>query len=166
MKEHSRRNVLRTSATAFVVGIAGCGSGDSTETTTTATTTEKPKASLSVEDQVVEDHVTVTDVTINRPAWVAIWPEAEDGGPKFAESTTKNPIAKAYLDTGTSGEVQAEPGKFASPLSQQLESESTWYAVMHYDKPRNQQFTYPDGDEPIKLEGEMAVQSFTAKPPE
>lgn len=165
-RERSRRNVLKTSAVVVTAGIAGCG-GDETQTSTPSPTpTQAQDVTFTVEDQTAEDHILVTDVNIDKPGWVIVWPEAEDGGPEFAESSTESPIAQGYVDAGSEDEVRAEPGDFVAPLREQVEDEATWYVVMHYDDPRNQRFTYPDGDDPIEIDGEMVMQTFTARSPD
>lgn len=166
--EHpSRRRVLALTGTALATALAGCGGGDggNDTPTPTPTPTPEPTGAFDIEDQVAEDSIVVTNVSINQPGWIVIWPAAEDGGPALPDSSTERPIAQALVDAGDTAEVHAEPTGFAPPLTEQVDGQETWYAVLHYDDPRDSDLTYPPDDAVVERDGEMVMQSFTASAP-
>lgn len=166
----SRRRLLASGGTALAAGLAGCGGGGGGDGGTDTPTDEPtpsptPSGAFQVEDQVAEDAIVVTDISINEPGWIVIWPEAEDGGPALPDSATERPIAQALVDAGDTAQAEAEPTGFSPPLSEQVDGEETWYAVLHYDDPRDSDLTYPNDDAVVERNGEMVMQAFNVTEP-
>lgn len=167
----NRRQVLHLAAASAGLGLAGCVGGDGgTESTPTATPTESmetttPTATpteeeeetpmsgiaLSVTDTDSEDGtVTIPEASIDGAGWLVVHPEASGGGPNG-----KVTLAERNLEAGTHTDISLT-------LDTLREGDQTVYAMLHYDDPADDEFTFPEnGDPPVTSDGNPVVKPFT-----
>lgn len=188
----SRRRAVQLSGSLLVAGLAGCpadpngagtatpesaetvetdagtpGDGDGTsefEAPATGTpaddspTRTRTRASsggvtpaVSVSDQETDGGaVAVESVAVDGPGWLVVHPAA-NGGPDAATY-----LAAVPLDPGRSTDLTVA-------LERSLERDQTLYAMLHYDDPGDDSFTFAPGrgdDPPVAVDGEGVVESF------
>lgn len=116
----------------------------------TVTLTGDVTPSLSTTDQSIDGAtITIPSLAIDRPGWLVIHPEADGGGPNGGVVLAKKRLV---------------PGLFANQtlsLSSTPSTDQTLYAMLHYDDPRDDEFTFPqNGDPPVTVDGSPLVAPF------
>lgn len=174
--ELQRRELVIGGSLAIIGSLAGCTGADiededdnddqGGQDDVDEEDVEFTDANIAVEDQVVDESIVVTDINIDRSAWVIVWPDGDGNGPEFAETETENPIAQAYLDPGETNRVEAESTVWAPPIADRVEDGDTLWVVLHYDDPRDNEFIYPSDDPPVEIDGEIVKESFVASLPD
>jgi plastocyanin len=140
-------------------GIVGRGEEDtpspgrSTPTEPSASTpTERPGPipELELENQQGDgDGVRILAAIINDNGWVAIYPQAEGGGPNGEKI-----LGKKYLEEGTHTD-------FKIPFESERDTGGRLYAMLHYDRPGDREFTFPnEGDPPTLGEERPVIRPF------
>jgi plastocyanin len=166
MTDSTRRRLLHAGIGTLTVTVAGCAddadggpttspASTPTETTTGASpepTPSGPNPALSVDDQTTDgSQVTVASAAIDGSGWLVIHPEAEDGGGPNGGVV----LGSRQLEVGTYTDVTLELDPAAS-------SDQTLYAMLHYDDPADDEFTFPsDGDPPVTADGGPVITPFT-----
>ncbi|MFB6112482.1 MAG: hypothetical protein ABEJ58_00095 [Halodesulfurarchaeum sp.] len=162
----TRRRVLQSTGAGVIALVAGCAGGGQEETTVTTTTptettTETPTETttettqaltpaLSVMDQSIGGTtVTIPAVTLDGTGWVVVHPEAQGGGPAGAVM-----LARKRLEAGSYQDLSLE-------MDRVLVDGATVYAMLHYDDPKDGEFTFPAaGDPPVTTNGSPIVKPF------
>ena len=114
------------------------------------TLTGEVTPSLSVTDQETSgERVTVPSTAIDQTGWLVIHPDAEGGGPNGGV---------------TLATMQLQPGLYADVslrLDESITESQTVYAMLHYDDPMDDEFTFPEnGDPPVTKDGNPIVKPF------
>jgi plastocyanin len=145
-----------TTVTGCLGGIVSSGEEDTpspaAERTPTATAeptpTERPgpTPTLELEDQQGEGNsVRVLAAVINDDGWVAVYPQAEGGGPNG-----ETLLGKKYLESGTHADFQV-------PLESERDTGGRFYAMLHYDRPGDRTFSFPENGDPPAIGAERPV---------
>jgi plastocyanin len=118
------------------------------------TETDTPSAQplLKVQDQQTNGQtVAIQEVQIDKDGWLVIHPEKEGGGPKGSVTVATKQISGGMHLQNT-----------ALQLSEQLSESQTVYAMLHYEDPKDGEFTFPEnGDPPVKKDGKPLVKPIS-----
>lgn len=106
--------------------------------------------SLSVTDQETSgERVTVPSTAIDQTGWLVIHPEAAGGGPNGGVT-----LATSQLQPGLYADVGLQ-------LDEPITESQTLYAMLHYDDPTDDEFTFPEnGDPAVTSDGSPIVKPF------
>lgn len=103
----------------------------------------------------IEESTTTRRVTfivgIDAPGWLILRPEATEGGPD-----TSTVLQLFYFS-------ESGQSEFSVTLPGTIEAGATIYALLYYDDPLDEEFTYTtDGDDdlPVQADGSDAIESF------
>ncbi len=111
---------------------------------------------VEVESQDVTDYVvTISRIIIDKPGWVVLHPATSEGQPNTAVDLSRGHIS-----------IPGEYVDLQLPVIGTLTGERTIFAMLHYDDPFDGEFTFDPGnneDVPVTVNGEIVVQSFTAR---
>lgn len=121
-----------------------------TETPATGGEAEAPTPSVVVSDQEFKDGRVIVDrVVAAEPGWIVIHAD-QDGAPGPV-------VGYAPVEKGTNEnvEVQIDPNQPTPKL----------FAMLHVDSGEMGTYEFPDGDPPVKLEGQIVVTPFNVKLP-
>lgn len=106
---------------------------------------------LDITDQEIDGtYVTANRAVIDADGWLAIYPEASDtDGPD-----TSTVLGKSYLKAGWYADLKTD-------LEIGIEEDQTLYAMLQYDDPKDEKFTFPEtGDPPVESGGEPIRNQF------
>jgi hypothetical protein len=119
---------------------------DGTETTTAGPADGNESASVTFSDQTVADgNVTVDSATLPEGGFVVIH-RSDDGSPGEVIGNS------TYLEPGTHEDVVVE-------LDVTLDESAELIAMAHQDTNDNQEYEFPDADEPYTVDGSPVVDS-------
>ena len=104
--------------------------------------------SITVEDQMVENgQVTVPSAVSDGPGWVVIHAE-QDGAPG---PVVGHAAVSDGENTGIAVDIDTEAAT------------TTLFAMLHTDSGEEGTYEFPDGDPPVKVDGEVVVKPFQAE---
>lgn len=95
-------------------------------------------------------YVQASRAVVDADGWLVIYPHGSDAkGPD-----TSTVLGKTYLKAGWYADVRVD-------LESSIDTDQTLYAMLHYDDPKNEAFTFPEsGDPPVESEGERLLKEF------
>jgi len=143
----------------FVIGLAACqpAAVEPTEVPATEEMEEEPTQaddemmatpSITVEDQMVENgQVMVPSAVSDGPGWMVIHAE-QDGAPGPV-------VGHAALSDGENTDITVDIDTEAAT--------TTLFAMLHTDSGEEGTYEFPDGDPPVKVDGEVVVKPFQAE---
>lgn len=111
-----------------------------------------PFPSLEVLDQNIENNtVTIRRIAIDKPGWVILHPATPEGEPDLDAR-----LVRMHINPGEYKDISV-------PLLTTIAGERTIFAMLYYDDPTDEKFTFSPGgtdDPPVEVGGKVVVQSF------
>lgn len=96
------------------------------------------------------DTVEIREATIDEDGWVVIHPEGSSSG-EFDAGTV---LGATYIESGENDNVDVQ-------LDSELTENQSLYAMLHYDDPADEDFTFlSSGDPPVQVNNSTVVQDF------
>ncbi len=167
LKRHKTKALISLLATLVTATVLMMGLPAMAETVQPAA-----QAAITVEDQTIKvaQVVTISKVTIDRAGWIALY-RAQSGnvtGNQTANQTaaqTPQPdlsrvLGKTYLRAGNYTDVQI----VIDNVSENISQGDTLCAVLHYDQPADQRFTFTpqnNQDPIVQIGGQRIIKCFT-----